>query len=202
MPGFAAAVLCAALLLSLSPAFAQVPPPAGTTAESDVGDSAEPATPSDCCRLEAGHTIDMDIAQPLNSWEFKRGDAFRLAVAVPVVVDGHVLIPAGTEVTGEIVHADAARGGGAPGELLIAARTLEIGGRTVRLRGLKLGGAGRDNSQLAINISMAAGVFAMFIRGREIEIPQGTRVHARLAEAIDLAPTGIDPPTQVQPEFP
>ncbi|WP_202845377.1 hypothetical protein [Luteimonas saliphila] len=197
MSRFAAALLLAALPF----ACAHAQSPTGSDDDGAGDDTGAPAPP-DCCRIEAGHAIDLEIAQPLNSWEFKRGDAFRLTVAAPVVVNGHELIPVGTPVAGEIVHADAARGGGAPGELLIAARSLEIDGRNLRLRGLKLGGAGQDNSQLAIGVSMGAGPFAMFIRGREIEIPQGTRVHARLAEAIDFAPAANESSPQFQPELP
>ena len=57
------------------------------------------------------------------------------------------------------------------------------------LRGLKLGVAGADNSGMAIGVSLAAGPFAMFIRGREIEIPALTRVEAKVASEVSLTPT-------------
>ena len=119
-------------------------------------------------------------------------------------MDGHELIPAGTPVRGEVVHAAAARGGGAPGELLLAARSLDIDGLTIRLRGLKLGGTGDDNSGMALGVSFAAGPFAMFIRGTEIEVPAGTRVHARIAEALTVAPRtpSPEPSIHTEPELP
>ena len=191
---FATAALCAALPFALASA-------QETAGDQGVG---APGTTPTCCRLEAGHLVDLELVDPLNSWEFKRGDDFRLRTAEPILLQGHELIPAGTPVLGQVVHAAAARGGGAPGELLIAARSLELERRSVRLRGLKLGRTGDDNSGMAIGVSFAAGPFAMFIRGTEIEIPSGTRVHARLAEAVELAPPPMpdSPSNHVEQEMP
>lgn len=149
-----------------------------------------------CCHVPANTVVDLEILDLLNSSRHKRGDKFRLRVVTPVMVQGRTLIAAGTLGVGEIVHAAPARGGGAPGELLIAARSLDFAGHPAPLRGLKLGLAGGDNSGMALGVSFAAGPFAMFIRGHEVEIPAGTRVNARLAQ--DLASTTIripSPPT-------
>lgn len=162
---------------------------------------ATPVAPADpgtaaCCRIAAGTVVALEILDPLNSSQRKRGDTFALRVVTPLVVDGHELVPAGTTAIGQVVHAAAARGGGAPGELLIAARSLDVRGQSVPLRGLKLGVTGGDNSGMALGVSFAAGPFALFIRGREIEIPALTRVEARLASEITLVP---DPAAVVPP---
>ena len=155
-----------------------------------------PDAPLACACVPAGTAIDLEIMDTLNSSRHKRGDRFALRVAEPLVADGTEIIPAGAAVAGEVVHAAAARGGGKPGELLIAARHVDAGGRTWPLRGLKLGVSGQDNAALALAVSFAAGPFAMFIRGREIEIPAGTRVHAKLASDLPLhSPDPIPDPT-------
>lgn len=148
----------------------------------------EAATPTACCHVASGTLIALEIVDPVTSWERKRGDKFALRLATPLVVNGVELIPAGTPGIGEVVHAAAARGGGAPGELLIAARSLDVRGQTVPLRGLKLGATGGDNTGMALGVSFAAGPFAMFIRGHEIEIPALTRVVAKVAADTTLAP--------------
>ena len=151
-----------------------------------------------CCRVPANTVVDLEILDLLDSYQHKRGDKFRIRVVTSVAIDGTSLIAAGTLGVGEIVHAAAARGGGAPGELLIAARSLDIDGQPAPLRGLKLGVTGDDNSGMALGVSFAAGPFAMFIRGREIEIPAGTRVSARLAQDVTLTPVPIaSPPTTI-----
>lgn len=176
-------------------AVAQTPGPAS---EATATAPALTAVDSACCRVAAGTVIDLEIAEPITSWQHKRGDKFQLRLAQPLVVDGRLLAPAGTTGVGEIVHAAAARGGGAPGELLIAARSLDVDGGRLPLRGMKLGGSGGDNSGMALGVSFAAGPFAMFIRGHEIEIPAGTRANAKVAEdaALPESPAVPNPPDQ------
>ncbi|GAB3341772.1 hypothetical protein [Marilutibacter aestuarii] len=136
--------------------------------------------------MPAGTAVDLEITDTLGSDTHVREDLFGLRLAAPLVVGGTEVVPAGVAGVGQVVHADAARGGGAPGELLIAARHLELACGPLPLRGLKLGVTGGDNSGMAVGVSLAAGPFAMFIRGHEIQIPAGTRVTARLAR--DLEP--------------
>lgn len=146
-----------------------------------------------------GTPIHVEIAESLDSAAHKRGDMFRLTLVDPIVIDGREIVPAGTAGTGQITHAAPARGGGAPGELLIAARSLETANGTVPLRGFKLGASGDDNSGMALGVSAAIGPFAMFIRGREIVIPAGTRGIAKVkatAGPPSTTPPAPDPPAQ------
>lgn len=167
----------------------------------DAADAASaPATDTACCRLAAGTVVELEITESINSSQRKRGDRFGLRLAQPLRIGDTIVVPAGTPAVGEIVHASAARGGGAPGELLLAARHLDAAGVQAPLRGLKLGATGGDNSGMALGVSFAAGPFAMFIRGREIEIPAGTRVGAKLAQDLVLPPPAIPTPTVVPTE--
>lgn len=150
-----------------------------------------------CFRIAEGTVVDLEIMEPINSFRQHRGDYFALRLAEPVIVDGTVVIPAGAPAVGQVVHAAAAHSGGAPGELILAARHLDSAGQQLPLRGLKLGISGKDNSAMALGVSFAAGPFAMFIRGREIEIPPGTRVHAKLAQDLVVPAASVPPPTTV-----
>lgn len=170
-----------------------------TEAQAVAAPMSEPETPS-CRCVPAGTPIVVEIFDTLVSDERHPGEAFALRLAEPVVVDGVAILPAGTPGGGEIVHAAKARGGGRPGELLLAARYLERDGRRIGLRGLKLGAAGQDRSGTALATSFVAGPFAHFIHGSEMVIPTGTRAPAKLAEAIPLpfsTPDGIAPPAAV-----
>lgn len=144
----------------------------------------------DCCRAPAGTIVEIEIAQPLSSGQQKRGDRFPIRLHAPLRAGQSVLIPAGVEGIGEVVHAEPSRGGGKPGEMLLAARYLEHDGRQVLLRAFKLGGRGGDNSGAALGASFAIGPFALFIHGNEIEIPAGTIATAKLAQ--DVAATGAE----------
>lgn len=133
--------------------------------------------------------VELEIAQVLNSSVQKRGDKFAIKLHAPLIHDGATIIPAGTVGEGEIVHADKSRGGGKPGELLIAARYLDFDGVRVPLRALKFGGQGQDKSNVALGVALAVGPFAHFIHGKEIEIPAGTIVSAKLAQDLPLPAT-------------
>lgn len=189
---FAMSNACAQTPMGTEAASAATPPPIeGSPAASAAPEHA-------CCRVPANTVVDLEILDLLSSYQHKRGDKFRLRVVTPVVIGGTSLIAAGTLGVGEVVHAAAARGGGAPGELLIAARSLDIDGQPTPLRGLKLGVTGGDNSGMALGVAFAAGPFAMFIRGQEIEIPAGTRVNAKVAQDVILPPVQIpSPPTAI-----
>ena len=188
-----------AALLAIVPvagAWAQTPAPAHAIAPPPMAEPlAPPMSEPQCCNVRADTVVALEIIDVLSSFRHKRGDRFRLRVVTPIEMEGVTLIAAGTLGAGEVVYAAAARGGGAPGELLIAGRSLDIGGQSIPLRGLKLGVTGGDNSGMAMGVSFAAGPFAMFIRGREIEIPAGTLVNARLATDVILAPAQPPPPT-------
>lgn len=198
------------MLIALAAAFAACGAGAQTRLETARVSAATPApletTPAAstapghaCCHVPANTVVDLEILDLIGSHRHKRGDKFRIRVVTPVTAQGRTLIAAGTLGVGEIVHAAPARGGGAPGELLIAARSLDVAGHPVPLRGLKLGLAGGDNSGMALGVSFAAGPFAMFIRGHEVEIPAGTRVNARLAQDLAPAPIRIPSPPTASP---
>lgn len=147
--------------------------------------------------VPAGTALVLETLEPLNSSALMRGDKFALRLAEPWPADGAPILAAGATGVGEVVHAQAAHSGGAPGELLLAARYLDIGGQRIPLRGYKLGASGKSNSGLALGASFLTGPFALFIRGREIEIPAHTRGEAKIAQ--DIALPGAEAVAPVPP---
>lgn len=144
-----------------------------------------------CCRAAEGTVVTLEILEPLSSALVKRGDKFRLRLAESVSLDGDTALAAGLEGVGEIVHAEKSRGGGKPGELLIAARYLEHSSTHIPLRGLKLGGSGKDKVNAAMATAFAIGPLALFVHGREIVIPAGTLAQAKISAAVDLPPQSV-----------
>jgi hypothetical protein len=59
------------------------------------------------------------------------------------------------------------------------------------LRGLRLGGKGKDNTAAALATSFALGPLALFVHGREIVIPAGTLAQAKIAQDLKI-PTEPD----------
>lgn len=143
--------------------------------------------------LPAGSVVELALTKPVGSKLSKRGDRFGIRLAQDLKLDGVVILPAGTEGEGEVIHASPGKMGGGPGELLLAARFLDRDGVRVPLKALKMGSAGKDNLDNAMIVSMIAGPFALFVQGGEVVIPAGTLANAKLAADLS-APAPISNP--------
>ncbi len=141
-----------------------------------------------CCTLPDGTIVELEIAEPLSSKTAQRGQRFKLRLASPLYAGEHMLLPAGTEGIGEVVHADRARAAGKPGELLLAGRSLSGPNGELKLRGFRLGGSGENRTVAAFWIPLG-----FFIRGGQIELPVGARAHAKLAGPHVLTPLPATP---------
>ena len=92
---------------------------------------------ADCVTIPALTPIKIELLETLGSKVSTSGETFPFRLAGPVLIDGKVAIPAGTPGVGEVVHAKKSGGSGAAGELVLAARYLDVQGRRLRLRSLK-----------------------------------------------------------------
>ncbi len=131
-----------------------------------------------CCTLADGTIVELEIAEPLSTKTAQRGQRFKLRLATPLYAGETLVLPAGIEGVGEIVHADRARAAGNPGELLLAARTLSGPDGEIKLRGFKFGGSGENRTTAAFWIPLG-----FFVRGGQVEVPVGARAHAKLSGA-------------------
>lgn len=166
---------------------AMVAPPITTPAEA-------PAAP--CCAVAARTLLEIEILDTINSKDNHNGQSFNFRLAAALVIDGRTLIPAGTPGVGEVVHAARARAMGKAGELILAARYLDLGGTRIPLRTLRFGQEqGRDNSGTVNTIGMvsaatipAVSMVAFLIAGGEVRVPAGTRATAQTVTELMLAP--------------
>lgn len=125
--------------------------------------------------------VKIELTEPLSSRTNVTGQTFALSLVSPLAVDGKDLIPAGTKGQGEVVHAKKT-GVGVGGELVLAARFLQIGERRLRLRSMHLNGTGRDQQGLAFAVGVTVGLPALFVRGKHIDVPAGAFADAKTAE--------------------
>jgi len=140
--------------------------------------------------------VEIEILDAVNSRDSHSRDSFALRLAEPLVVEGRTLAPAGTPGVGEVVHAARARAGGKAGELILAARYLDLNGTRIPLRSLRYGPSqGRDNSgavntgaMVAAAVLPIASLAGYLIAGGEVRIPGGTRAHAQTAADVVLTP--------------
>ena len=136
----------------------------------------------------------------ISSKVHKIGDTFTLRLAYPILLDGHIVVPAGTAGVGQIVDAAPAGALGRPAKLLLAARYLDFNGAQIKLRTFQLGRVGVDNSGAiqAMSFVPYVGMAAMFMHGGDVEIPVGTRGQAKLVADLD-APAAAPVPAPAPP---
>lgn len=152
----------------------------------------------------------VEILNPLGSATSASLQTFPIRLAAPVEVDGKVVLPAGLTGTGEVVHAKKAGGSGAPGELVLAARFLDVDGRQLRLRSMNLSRTGEGKIRTVNDLNIAAAVtvpavalVGFLIKGADVEVPAGSLAEAKLAqdfEVIMAAPAPGSQTQEIQPE--
>lgn len=154
--------------------------PAPDAAPASVPTVVAAASPTTGMRLPANTVVELETLDGVSSRTSQVHDTFRLRVSRDVLVDGRVAIPAGSEGLGQVVHAARSSVGGKAGELIVAARWVRAPGVEVRLRsGFGAAGAQRAGATLATTI--AFGVLGMLVHGKELELPAGTALSARVA---------------------
>lgn len=182
-----------ALIMIAAPAAGQtVEAPTAVAVSPSVSSTIASATPG---VLPAGTIVHIEIGRAMRSDTVKRGERFPIRLAEDVVLDGKVILAAGLQGEGEVVHADHSKMAGRPGELLLAARYLEVDGVQAPLRSLKFGASGNNNTNAAMAVAFVAGPLAVFVEGGEVVIPPNTRARAKLAAPYPAAGAGAAPPS-------
>lgn len=183
--GFYAAVLSASLS---APILAAEP---GVSAEAPMPDRASAVASLVIPPLTM---VELEIDEPLGSKLSKTGQVFALHLRKPVVLAGREVVPAGVAGQGEVIHAKEGGGSGAPGELVLAARYLDIGGRHLALRSLHLSNVGSDKIGTVNSLMVASAaspvpfsVIGFFITGGETTIAKGMIVAAKTAADFEVA---------------
>jgi hypothetical protein len=146
------------VLVLIAAAHAQEPAPA-------------PAATNASVTLTANAAVPMRFLSTVSSGTHERGQKFEMEVTDNITAGDQVVIPAGSIATGEVVHADRARGLGKAGELILAARFVTVGTRQVKLRG-QLSMTGQDKTMQALYL-------VPWIKGKNLEVPVDTEVIGR-----------------------
>jgi hypothetical protein len=131
--------------------------------------------------LPANSAVPMRFIEEVSSASHVRGQKFQLEVTDDITAGDQIVIPAGSIVTGEVIHAQKAGALGKAGELILAARYVDVAGRQIRLRA-QLMQTGQDKTIAAIMV-------VPFIRGKNLILPTNTEVVARTVtdESFDSA---------------
>jgi hypothetical protein len=131
--------------------------------------------------LKAGTPIELATAEPLSSKTHAKGNRIALRVTRDVIVDGIVVIAAGTDAVGQISDSREKGGLGMTGKLAVQPLYLLRGAQTVRLAGTA-GDTGAVEAGTVIGLALLPTV-----SGRSAVIPEGTRLPARIDRTVTLA---------------
>lgn len=190
------------LLLASLNALAQEVPPVGSPASAPPDAAVVAVSPpapapvsqtEPAASLPAGTVVLLRLETPLSSKTATTGQVVAFTVARAVSAAGQVVVAVGAPVQGEVIHAAKARWGGKPGELVLAARRLQLPASAVKLRS-NLGVVGADATNEAMMFGMLTFGLGSFLSGGEIELPAGAFFAARTAEPIALAAPVIPSP--------
>jgi hypothetical protein len=167
-----------------------------------VAPAPQSAPPCACIAIPALTPVSIELLAAVGSKTSKTGDTFPIRLAAPIIIDGKEAVPAGAAGMGEVVHAKKSGGMGAAGELVLAARYLDVAGRSLRLRSLRIVPQGKSaiNRVDAFNAVSAAspipvGLIGFFIQGGQASVPQGTIAEAKTAEAFTIESNALDSQT-------
>lgn len=191
----ARAALLVGAVAAASPSTAQdaPPPPAAAVTPQPPADTPAPPAPAPCCTVLGGTLITISIDKALDSKTARVGQEFPIHLAEPLTQGDVTLIPAGTKGIGEVIHVARAGLAGRAGELSVVVRSLTLDGRDIPLRGFQLGGAGKNNTNLALAANAVVGVVGVLISGGNKYVPLGTLGTAKIAVDTTLSPVGPAP---------
>jgi len=157
----------------------------GTTAVTASASVVSGSVPT--ARLIAGTSVQLKLEETITT-EGKRlkvGDRFRLSVASPVVVAGHVVIPVGTSAFGEVTEVRSKGMWGKSGHLTASLLYVSLGNRQIRLSGSfdDKGVAGTAGVVVAVAV---APIIAFLTTGTSARVHAGTIVTAFIGEDVPL----------------
>jgi len=157
-----------------------------------------PAQPAADRVIPALTAVALRFDEEVSSQSSKTGATFPLTLAEPIILDCKVVVPAGARGEGEVIWAKKSGGAGTAGELVLAARWIEVGGRHLRLRSMQPGAAGRDSvgkvdayNAATVISPLPIGLLGFAMKGATIVRAKGSLAVAKTVEAFPLGDANI-----------
>jgi hypothetical protein len=148
--------------------------------------------------LRAGTQVPLKMSEALTTKEkkLKIGYRFMMETAEPVMLDGHVVIPAGSPVTGEVTDVRNKGMWGKSGRINARVLFVRANGRQIRMTGTvdDKGTTGTGGVIAAVALLPVAGFFTT---GTSANIPLGAPVNAFVDEDVAVAFAGGSPAPMV-----
>lgn len=134
--------------------------------------------------LPIGTPVALETVGELSSRSQVKGDIVPLRVASDVLVQGALVVRAGTEAVAQVVDAQAKGAMGMSGRIVIRPLYAKVGGRIVRLSGQATDAGSVTAGAVLGTVALAMPVFT----GRSATIPAGTGFTAMVEKTVSLTP--------------
>ncbi|HKR88714.1 MAG TPA: hypothetical protein VJS38_11125 [Phenylobacterium sp.] len=148
----------------------------------------------DCCHVAAGTPVEVELVNQVSSAVQKSGDKFAVRLAAPLIVNGKVVLPAGTPGVGEVLQSSGPQIGGKPAKMVLTASHLTYEHRRIALNALQLARPGSNNSKTSQLVGLSGMAFGplhivgIVVPGGEVVFRPGTVATAKVAATITLPP--------------
>lgn len=176
----------AAALLALPTAALGQPATAAATDQSPPN-LAEPAA----VLLPRDTPIELMAVAEVRTDRVVPGARFRLRVHKPVMIDGRVVVPAGTPAFGRVIAAEKAGNVGKSGKMTAELLHVALGDLEIPIEG-EHSARGRGSGSVAVAM-LAGGLMGLFHRGNNAKIKAGELITGFVAEDMALDLTGPTP---------
>jgi hypothetical protein len=180
------------IIIYAAMAFAQSPVAPATPVPPAIVETAPAQVSAPTLRLPALTPVRLCVIGEISSKTHVKGDKVEIILAEPLRLNDTLAIPAGTRGVAEVIHSAKGGMGGKAGELLVAARSLDLSPDLhIPLRSFRLAPAsGKNNEGLAMGLSIAGGVAggiaAMVMTGGSARIADRSEAFAKTAADVDL----------------
>jgi hypothetical protein len=192
-----------------APVAAAAPPAAAEAFLQDVAIACPAGAARTTFPLVPNTLFELETVDAVSSKTNHAGDRFALRLREPLRYGAVVLVPAGTPIQGEVTHASENRFGGMAGELILAARYVQLPQGRLRLRA-SISASGKSRTGAAATTTVLFGIAGVFVQGDNRNLPPGTPLSARLAEPVTFhcegapapSPLSVDAPAPATPSNP
>jgi hypothetical protein len=137
--------------------------------------------------LREGEDVNLTFAQDLSSKTSSEGDPVELTLVDDLKVGSVVVAKAGAHAIGEVTKAEKSGMMGKAGELNLRLDYIKVGDTKIRLRGTK-GKEGASGTTGAVVLTVLFGPIGLIKHGKNVEIKQGSALHAFVADDVALLP--------------
>lgn len=147
-------------------------------------------------KVAEGTEFPMRLEETLSSKHAQDGDRFTVVLTEDVKLADGTLLRAGYRGVGEVI--DARKNGmlGKTGKLNVRLTYLKVGDERIRLRASK-GAQGDHRTGTQVVTFVFLGVFAGFIKGKNVSIPKGAQIVAYADEDKVLTTPLVAPPSDI-----